>query len=221
MKNATAFRCTVLLFSIFILACSSLTIPSLATATPQTIITVPPMPTSFLTQPEIQPTAATKSDLENENLLTTLPEGFKSGFEAQENNFVISEMIPEGETVEAWSTMITVEIFLGETNTTPQQFQSTLTERWFGACENSQTNPVAEGTENGYNFVLWQLYCPLNRATQNVEYTFLKAIQGNDSLYLVQVAFQHDPSDEEITSWMNYLKEVQVCDSRIPEQACP
>ncbi|HKJ40150.1 MAG TPA: hypothetical protein VJ972_15375, partial [Anaerolineales bacterium] len=104
---------------------------------------------------------------------------------------------------------------------TPQQYEETLTERWFNACENSETYPVADGAENGYNFVLWQLYCPLNAATQKEEYTFLKAVQGNDSFYLVQVAFRHEPSDDEITQWMGYLKEIQVCDSRIAERACP
>jgi hypothetical protein len=159
------------------------------------------------------------STLENENLLTTIPSSFKVDFSDKQNNFVITEMVQEGESVNDWSTMITVEIFLGEKNTTPQQYQETLTERWFNACENSETYPLADGVENSYNFVLWQLYCPLNAATQKEEYTFIKAIQGNDSFYLVQVAFRHEPSDDEITQWMRYLKEIQVCDSRIAEQA--
>ncbi len=215
MKNSRMHLIIIIVTSIFILACSSVSLPSLATATPQTIITVPPMPTSFSVQTE------TSSGLENENLLAGVPPGFKIDFQGQENNFVISEMVPEGESINNWTTLITVEIFLGETNTTPEEYQQTLTERWFGACENSETYPIAEGVENGYNFVLWQLYCPLNRSTQTLEYTFLKAIQGNDSFYVVQVAFRHEPSDEEITQWMNYLKDVQVCDSRIPERACP
>ena len=220
MKRPTSTINLIFITSIFILACSSASLPSLATATPQTIITVPPMPTEFLTQP---PTEITQSGtgLENENLLAGLPDGFKVDFQGQENNFVISEMVPEGESVNDWTTMITVEIFLGEKNTTPEEYQQTLTERWFGACENSETYPVADGAENGYNFTLWQLYCPLNSSTQKPELTYLKAIKGNDSFYLVQVAFRYEPSDEDITRWIQYLKEVQVCDSRIPERACP
>ena len=117
--------------------------------------------------------------------------------------------------------MVTVQVYLGEKNTTPEQAQETLTNSWFGACENSASYPVADGVENGYNFILWQLYCPLNPSTQKVEYTYMKAIQGNDSFYLVQVAFRHDLSSDEITQWMNYLRDVQVCDSRIPDRACP
>lgn len=220
MKKITTSISAILMTALFVLACSSMYIPSFATATPQTIITMPPMPTEFLAQPQTG-TAQTGSGLENENLLAGLPEGFKVDYHGQENNFVISEMVPEGESINDWTTLVTVEIFLGEKNTTPDQYQQTLTERWFGACENSETYPIADGIENGYKFVLWQLYCPLNRSTQTLEYTFLKAIQGNDSFYLVQVAFRHEPSEEEITHWMNYFKEVQVCDSRIPGRACP
>jgi hypothetical protein len=159
--------------------------------------------------------------LENENLIAAVPEGFEVGYQSQENNFVMNEMVRNGETVDNWTTLITVEIFLGEKSTTPEQYQQTLTERWFGACENSESYPVTDGEENGYKFVLWQLYCPLNRSSQTMEYTYLKAIQGNDSFYLVQVAFRHEPSNEEVTQWMQYLKGVQVCDSRIADRACP
>ena len=220
MKRPTSTINLIFITSIFILACSSASLPSLATATPQTIITVPAMPTEFLTQPQTGSTQ-TGTNLENENLLAELPEGFKVDYQGKENNFVISEMVPEGESVNDWTTLITVEIFLGEKNTTPEQYQQTLTERWFGACENSESSPVADGAENGYDFILWQLYCPLNQSTQKPELTYLKAIQGNDSFYLVQVAFRYEPSDEDITQWIQYLKEVQVCDSRISEQACP
>jgi hypothetical protein len=178
------------------------------------------MPTEFLTQP---PTETTQSGtgLENENLLAELPEGFKVDYQAEEGNQTITEMVAEGESVEDWTTMVTVQVFLGKTDTTPQQAQDILTNDWFNACANSETYPVADGAENGYNFVLWQLYCPLNSATQKPELTYMKAIQGNDSLYLVQVAFRFEPSEADVTQWINYLKEVKVCDSRIAERACP
>ena len=215
MKNSTSTFKALAITSTFILACSSMSLPSLVTVTPQTIITVPAMPTEFLTQPP------TETVLENENLLAGLPSGFKVDYQAEQGNQTITEMVPEGESVEDWTTMVTVQVYLGQTNIAPIQAQETLTNDWFNACENSESYPVADGAENGYNFVLWQLFCPLNPSTQKVEYTFMKAMQGNDSFYLVQVAFRHEPSDDEITQWMGYFKEVKVCDSRIPEQACP
>jgi hypothetical protein len=220
MKRPTITLSLISTASIFILACVSLTIPNLATATPQTIITVPPMPTEFLTQPQPEITQ-TGTSLENENLLTELPEGFKVDYQAEQDNQTITEMVAEDESVEDWTTMVTVQVFLGKTDITPAQAQENLTTSWFDACQNSESYPVADGVENGYNFILWQLYCPLNPSTQKVEYTYLKAMQGNDSFYLVQVAFRYEPSNDDVTQWMNYLKRVQVCDSRLPERACP
>lgn len=211
-----------LITTLFILACSSAYLPNLATATPQTIITMPPMPSEFLTQPPSQTeTTQTGTGLENENLLAGLPDGFKIGYQAEQGNQTITEMVAESESVEDWTAMVTVQVYLGEKNTTPQQAQETMTNRWFGACENSESYPVADGVENGYNFVLWMLYCPLNPSTQKTEYTYMKAIQGNDSFYLVQVAFRYEPTEADITRWMQYLRDVRVCDSRIPERACP
>ena len=213
MKNSRSNLFVVLVSAFFLLACSLLPLPNTTIITSLT-------PTFTPAVPPLRPTTANMG-LISENLIAVVPPGFEMGHQGQEGSFIINEMVRTGETVENWTTLITVEIFLGEKTVTPQQYQQMLTERWFGACENSESYPVAEGEENGYPFVLWQLYCPLNGSLQTVEYTYLKAIQGNDRFYLVQVAFRHEPSNDEITQWMQYLKQVQVCDSRIPERACP
>ena len=209
----------ILLAGFFALACSGSSLSVLSTKTPApTLASIPKVPT--LSIQITQPPEQTAGGLENENLLAELPSGFKVGYQAEQGNQTITEMVAEGETVEDWTTMVTVQVYLGETTITPEQARDTLTKSWFDACANSEVYPVADGAENGYNFLLWQLYCPLNPATQKVEFTYMKAIQGNDSFYLVQVAFRYEPTDADITQWMQYLKRVQVCDSRIPEQAC-
>ena len=213
MKRSTNSLRGIVIISIFLLACSLL---SRAGTTTETSSTLTPAPLI----PSIEQPIETRTGLENENLLAEIPEGFRIGYQAEQGNMVINEMVPERESVNTWTTLVTVQIFLGETNITPKQYQETMTQNWFSACPGSESYPVADGSENGYGFVLWQLYCPLNPATQKVEYTYMKAIQGNDSFYLVQVAFRHEPSEEEITQWMKYLREVRVCDSRLPEQAC-
>jgi len=211
MKNSTPTSTLIFITGIFLLACALLPAPSTTFETPPTSTSAPSLPTE----------ESTGSGLENENLLAGVPKGFKIDYEGEQNNIVISEMVPQNESVNDWTTLVTVQIFLGKTDITPQQYQETLTQSWFSACPDSGSFPVADGVENGYNFVLWQLFCPLNPSTQKVEYTFLKAIQGNDSFYLVQVAFRFEPTEDDITRWMGYLKDVQVCDSRIPKQACP
>jgi len=58
-------------------------------------------------------TGATLAQLQNENLLVTMPQGFKIGFQDKKGNVQISEMVPSSETVSDWTEMVTVQIFFG------------------------------------------------------------------------------------------------------------
>ena len=85
----------------------------------------------------------------------------------------------------------------------------------------SLAHSSADATENGYPTLVWLLSCPKNPGPGKPEITWFKAVQGNDSFYLVQKAFKFEPSKEQITRWMGYLRKVSVCDSRIADRACP
>jgi hypothetical protein len=63
--------------------------------------------------------------------------------------------------------------------------------------------------------------CPRNAQTGKPEITWFKALQGNDSFYVVQKAFKFDPPKEQIVQWTLWLKGVALCDTRLPERACP
>ena len=163
--------------------------------------------------------SAASAQLQDENLLVTMPEGFKTGFQQKNKDMLMSEMVPSAETVENWTRMVTVQIFY---NLKPplDEYKDGVEKGWARACRGSSAHAVAQGEENGYPFLLWLLACPLNRTTGKPEFTWFKAIQGNDSLYLVQVAFKSKPSDATITRWMEYLRKVQVCDTRLPDRPC-
>ena len=53
------------------------------------------------------------------------------------------------------------------------------------------------------------------------EITWFKAVQGNDSFYVVQKAFRFMPPQEQMTKALAYLGTVKVCDSRRTDRACP
>lgn len=161
------------------------------------------------------------ADLTDENLLQNLPAGYRVAFQGRQGNMVISEMVPQAETVKNWTEMITTQIFFGLKNVTPEQFQDFMAKSWLAACKDGAVAPVAKGEENGYAFSIWIQSCPLNPATGKPEKTWFKAIKGNDSFYVVQKAFRFDPSDEQVVQWMKYFRSVIVCDSRLPDRACP
>jgi hypothetical protein len=70
-----------------------------------------------------------------------------------------------------------------------------------------------------------ELWIHVRSATQRLEVqgklAWFKAIQGADSFYVVQKAYKFVPSKEQETKWTGYLQSISVCDSRVPERACP
>jgi len=163
---------------------------------------------------------AANADLVNENLLVQMPPGYKVGYRAERGTMVMNEMVPDGQTVNNWTEMVTVQIFHG-LKAAPEKFRDTLQQRWVAACPGASGAKVTSGTENGYPVLVWLLDCPKNPQTSEPEMTWFKAIAGNDSFYLVQKAFKFKPSQEQIDRWMAYLKSVAVCDTRIAARACP
>lgn len=165
----------------------------------------------------IRPAAA---QLVDENLLVDVPSGYEIGFRDQKNNMLINEMVPKGETVDNWTEMVTVQIFRG-LRATPEQFEGSVEKGWVNACPGGTERNIANADENGYQVLVWRLDCPRNPDTGKPEITFFKAIRGNDSFYVVQKAFKFAPSQEQVAHWMAYLRSVRVCDTRLPDRACP
>lgn len=159
--------------------------------------------------------------LKDENLLQNIPKGYKIDYQVKQKSLIMMEMVPEKQSVNNWDEMVTTQIMLGLKNVTPQTFQSSMEKMWSGACKNSQFATLKEGKENGYPFSLWVQVCPLNQTTGQPEITWFKAIQGNESFYVVQKAFKFEPTDEQVTQWTQYLRSVEVCDSRLPNSPCP
>jgi len=159
--------------------------------------------------------------LVNENLLTSAPSGYQIGFQDKNGQRQIVEWVPDGETVENWTEMVTVQIFYN-LKVTPDAFMHDLEKHWDSSCPGSPAaHTIANVVENGYPSLVWLLDCPKNPGTAKPEITWFKAVQGNDSFYVVQKAFRFAPSKEQITRWVGYLKAAHVCDSRLPDRPCP
>lgn len=164
--------------------------------------------------------AAAAAQLANENLLVTIPPGYKIDYRTEQDNMVMNEMVPEDQTVQDWTEMLTVQIFHG-LKTTPETMRDTLQRGWNADCPGATGNTVASGAEHGYPTLVWLLDCPRNPDTGKPEMTWFKAIAGNDSFYMVQKAFKFAPSKQQIAQWMGYLKAVAVCDTRLADRRCP
>ena len=161
------------------------------------------------------------AQLQNENLMVAMPEGYKLGFQDKNNNSLINEMVPAGQSVTDWTDMVTVQIFFNMRNLSPAQFKERVDKLWTETCPGVQSNPVTSSVERGYPMMVWIQFCPLNKQTGKPEFTMLKSIQGNDSFYVVQKAFRFKPEKDQIDQWSRYLRSVYVCDTRLADRACP
>ena len=161
------------------------------------------------------------AQLEDENLLVVPPNGYEVGYQAHNSKQLMTELVPEGETVENWTEMVTVQIFRDLSDADPAEFRTHMRRQWFGTCDGATIENAADDTENGYPAATWMLTCPLNTQSGKPEYTMFKAIGGNDALYVVQKAFTWEPSEAEVAHWSDFLGDVTVCDSRLADRACP
>ncbi|OFW97128.1 MAG: hypothetical protein A3D94_03585 [Alphaproteobacteria bacterium RIFCSPHIGHO2_12_FULL_66_14] len=164
--------------------------------------------------------AAAHGQLKNENLLVGLPQGFKVGFNESRNGMNMQEWVPVNETVQNWTEMVTVQIFLSRKDLDPVRFLATMEKRWAGACKGSTATPAATGKTNGYASATTLLRCPLLGSSGKPETTMMKAIKGNDSFYLVQRAVRGVPTSAQLERTKQYLDGISVCDTRLSAHPC-
>ncbi len=165
--------------------------------------------------------ATAQAQLKNENLLVGMPQGFKAGFSDSRNGMNMQEWVPANETVQNWTEMVTVQVFLRRSDLDPVQFLATMEKQWAGACKGSTATPVAIGKANGYASATMTLRCPLLASSGKPETTMMKTIKGNDRFYVVQRAARSVPGEVQLARMKQYLETVSVCDSRLPARACP
>jgi hypothetical protein len=171
--------------------------------------------------------AGAQSEITGERLLAAIPSGYELGYHQKTDQNEISEFIPKGETLEAWSEMITVQLF--PAHNTSAKFYATFESLIKQACADGSSHVVATTEENGYPVKVFQLFCPTNPQTDMGEITFIKTIEGKDKFYVVQKAWRTEKykqdqlplKNEDIVKWTQYLRSVNVCDSRSDQRACP
>jgi len=165
--------------------------------------------------------AAQAQPLKNENLLVGMPQGFKLGFKDSKNGMNMQEFIPTGETVQNWTEMVTVQVFLSRKDLQPTPFLAAMQKQWSDGCKGSTSTAVSTGKVNGYAAAAVLLRCPLLASTGKPETTMIKAIKGNDSFYVVQRAVRSVPTPERLETMKKYIESVSVCDSRLATAPCP
>nr|WP_246830432.1 hypothetical protein [Neisseria sp. HMSC077D05] len=140
------------------------------------------------------------------------PKDFKIDYQTEQNGMIMVELVPQKQTVDNWTKMITLQSMAGA-NPGVTTFGNNLSTLWKNTCPESSFDTVLEGKENGYPFALWMIACENNPSSNQPEVTWVKAVQGNDGLYVKQYAFRYAPNYAEITNAMEHLRNLIVCNN--------
>lgn len=159
----------------------------------------------------------------SEVLLRPTTADYVQGYEATQpgSGNRILEFVPKGQDVQHWTELLTVQQFRDSAHVPPREFLDIIGKGWMQACPEASVTLILEDVENGYPIAVAQMICPNNAQTGKPEYTWLKGIQGQASLYVVQKAFRFVPDREQMTTWVRYLGQVKVCNEKDAQHPCP
>jgi hypothetical protein len=158
---------------------------------------------------------------QTEQLLMSVATDFELGADLGRNGNTFKEFVKRGQSVQDWSEMITVEIYQGAA-ITPAQFLQNLGGKIVSACPGTVSKRnIINGTTNGYQVSMLDLWCPTNPSTSKPESILIRVIKGEGRLYSVQYAWRSTPSNDQVDAAVTFLRNVSVCDTRSAAHACP
>jgi hypothetical protein len=167
------------------------------------------------------PSVARAQVFEGENLLVTVPEGWVEATSTERGKMLLSEYVPKGQTVDNWQQMITVQVFRGMKQVNPKTFVDKMSSGARNQVEEGafDAQPMEIAGDPGYASYCVVWVSGKVKATGKGEVTLIRAIQGKDSMYVVQRAWRQASFDSpeqvtvpqaEIQKGIDFLRQVEV-----------
>lgn len=156
---------------------------------------------------------------EPENVINRFPQGWITGYEHYQDDGDIIEYVPQGETVENWTEIMTFQTFKNAANADTEDYLGTIANLAKSACTKSNFFlKDVKKKENGFETSRALLACAKNLKTGKDETTMFKVISGHQALYVAQIAKRSDPAvpadrpdDAEFQKWETLLDSFKVC----------
>ena len=173
-------------------------------------------------------TSPAGSDL-TEQLIAQPPSGWTRVYRLNEEGNRISEFIPADEEPNKWVNKIWFESFSDMEKADPIELLLYEAEQYKKRCSFVQHFNLFSGYENGYPVSLRLVMCGKSKQLETGEVSMFKAIQGEQSFYVIKLAHKVAPfevnksevTQTEIAQWSTFMKRVLVCDSDNPQHPCP
>ncbi|MEX2489865.1 MAG: hypothetical protein WD356_10115 [Pseudomonadales bacterium] len=178
----------------------------------------------------LQGCAVTEPEPEStETLLAQPPDGWKQTYQMNNVTTRLTEFVPSGQTNTDWDTRLSFESFRDLAGADPIEVLLNEVEQDKERCSFIQHFNLYSGYENGYPTSIRLIMCGENERTEKGEIELIKAIQGNDYLYIVRMlerippfeVNQPDFATGKMAQWASYFKMVSLCDTAREEHSCP
>lgn len=145
--------------------------------------------------------------------------GFVLGHEANTATIDFAEWVPQGETVQAWTQMVTM-IRLDKFGTSPQQFNQQMKDLMTKACPGATISEDRLAEVDGRPAARFRADCPRNPVTGKPEVLFHLAIAGPSDLHIRQVAFRYQPSADDVRWADEILSSTRWCAAGSKDKGC-
>ncbi|BAE52789.1 hypothetical protein [Paramagnetospirillum magneticum] len=166
----------------------------------------------------------------SERLLLLPPAGWQEGGTSRGGNALTTQLFPPGQNSEKWDQMLSIQV-MGDSKADARDHIQRIVEASRANCEASGPSPVTEGNSNGYPVSTLTVTCTKGRQSGLGGLVAVKAIRGNQALYVVQRIWRGQPFERNSTApvppdmlkeWSQFLRGVAVCDEADPQRhPCP
>ncbi len=164
--------------------------------------------------------AAAAQGAATERLVSPALSGFVTGHSAANAQQSILEQIPAGETLQAWTRMVTTQRYGGlARRATVAQYIANVRAAVPNACPGAALSPVESLTVSGRPAARFQLDCPRSVGGRPESFIML-AIAGPSDIHVKQVAWRGGTTAAGLTWGRNYLAGTTFCAATDRTPAC-
>lgn len=169
----------------------------------------------------ILPIVAAAQPATRERLVALPLPGFVVGYTAANAQQSIREEIPRGETVQAWTRMVTTQRFTGTARAaTPEVYARNTMAGIPGACPGARVSPVASLRISGRPAAQFQVDCPRSAGGRPETFILLAVAGPGGDMHVKQVAWRGGTTPQGLAWGRGFLAGVALCTAADRTPAC-
>ena len=156
-----------------------------------------------------------------ERLVSPALSGFVVGYNAANAAQSIREEVPRGETVEAWSRMVTTQRFAGlARRATPEAYAGNILAGLRQACPTARVSPLARLPVSGRPAVRFQADCPHSAGGRPETFILLAVAGPSGDMHVKQVAWRGGTTPQGLAWGRGFLAGTTLCAAGDRTPAC-